>query len=76
MTTFDYRRSLEREDWMKLAGAAAGAGLAVATVVVYFGRLWMQRVPLPRGADPSLPATNLGTVKRIEPRPHAASEPR
>lgn len=53
MTTFDYRRRLERDELAMLAGAAAGAGAALATAVFYLGRIWLQRVPLKpeRGKD-------------------------
>lgn len=53
MTTFDYRRRLTGDDWKRLLGLAAGAGLAVAAVTGYFGRIMLQRerIERPRG-DP------------------------
>jgi hypothetical protein len=51
MTSFDYRRRLSREDWIRLGGVAASAATAVAGIVLYFGRIWLQRVPLPRGSS-------------------------
>jgi hypothetical protein len=56
MTTFDYRRRLERPELLMLAGGAAGAGAAVATGLFYLGRIWMQRVRLkPKQAAPAKP---------------------
>jgi hypothetical protein len=56
MSTFDYRRRLERDELMMLAGAAAGAGAGLATALFYLGRIWLQRVPLkPRPALPPGP---------------------
>lgn len=68
MSTFDYRRRLDRSDWMKLLGAAGGAGLGLAAVITYVGRLWMQRVPLPRGGDPVPDVGNRDRVRTVEPR--------
>jgi hypothetical protein len=75
MTSFDYRRELTREDWMKLAGAAAGAAAGVAGVVLYFGRLWLQRVPLPRGTE-LVAGSGSYAVRLRRPRGSAAGHAR
>jgi hypothetical protein len=77
MSTFDYRRKLERTDWLRLLGAAGGAGLGIAAVITYFGRLWMQRVPLPRGDEPDAAAGDRLRIRRVDPAQlHESSESR
>jgi len=46
MSTFDYRRRLESNELLTLAGAAVGAGAGLAVMVFYLGRIWIQKVPL------------------------------
>jgi hypothetical protein len=46
MSTFHYRRRLEKQEVLQLAAAAAGAGAALAGVIIYLGRIWLQQVPL------------------------------
>lgn len=50
MRTYTYRRDLDRADWMKTIGIAAGAGVGTALVVGYFARILLQRAPLREGA--------------------------
>lgn len=45
MATFHYRRELKPRDWMTIAGAGLGAGAAVALVVMYFTRIFVQKTP-------------------------------
>jgi hypothetical protein len=54
MSTFDYRRRLERKELVMLAGGAAGAGAGLASVLFYLGRIWLQKVPLKPEARPPL----------------------
>jgi hypothetical protein len=53
MSTFDYRRRLERKELLMLAGGVAGAGAGLATVLFYLGRIWLQKVPLEPEARPA-----------------------
>lgn len=68
MTSFDYRRTLERQDWIRLIGAAAAAGTALGGVVLYFGRIWLQRVPLPHGDAVAVAGTTGKRAARLSPR--------
>jgi|GEM_PF-3436509 len=74
MSTFDYRKRLDRDELMMLAGAAAGAAAGVATVIFYLGRIWMQKVPLKPippppaagpGPDPALRALAVRARKGV-----------
>jgi hypothetical protein len=73
MSTFHYRKKLDAREVAMLAGAAAGAGAAVASVLFYLGRIWIQRVPLdPRSAAPHGPGPDpalekLAAVLNVEP---------
>jgi len=80
MSTFHYRRRLDRNELVMLAGAAAGAATGVATVLFYLGRIWLQKVslkphdrktpaPVGPGPDPALRAlAERVTVKVTERR--------
>jgi len=56
MSTFDYRRRLDKQELLALAGGVAGAGAGLAVVLFYLGRIWLQRVPLDQpGAQRKVP---------------------
>jgi hypothetical protein len=67
MSTFDYRKRLDRDELMKLAGAAAGAAAGLATVVFYLGRIWLQKVPLK--PIPQTPGTSPAPAEGPGPDP-------
>ena len=46
MPTYTYRRELKREDWIRVAGAAAAAGVGMALTTAYLTRIFLQRTPL------------------------------
>jgi hypothetical protein len=79
MSTFHYRRRLSTPELLKLAGAAAGAGAAIAGIGIYLGRIWMQRVPLkpaaPDDAPPTGPGADPALVAATSPPPESRSEP-
>jgi hypothetical protein len=71
MSTFHYRRRLERKELMMLVGGAAGAGAALASGVFYLGRIWLQRVPL----KPEQPTTGGPAGPGPDPALRAAAAP-
>jgi hypothetical protein len=73
MRSFEYRRSLSREDWTRLGGVAAGAAIGIAGVVLYFGRIWLQRVPLPTGSERVATVDAAPQASRGAVRPRASS---
>jgi len=68
MATYDYRRDLKREDWIRIAGIGAAAGIGVGVAVAYFARIFVQRTPLD---DPRLvtPVQTTRIEARLEPPP-------
>lgn len=75
MSTFHYRKRLDPKELAMVAGAAAGAGAAVASVVFYLGRIWMQKVPLKpepnglRGPGPDPALAEFARSLAVEPGP-------
>lgn len=57
MPDYNYRRNLQRADWIKIIGVGAGAGFGTALVAGYLARVLMQRTPL-REPSLALPAAD------------------
>jgi hypothetical protein len=55
MATFLTQRKLTRDDMIKVAGAAVGAGVAVGLVTAYVTRLIVQRERLEGGRSARVP---------------------
>jgi hypothetical protein len=74
MSTFHYRRRLEPRELAMIAGAAAGAGAGLASVLFYLGRIWLQKVPLkpspapPRGPGPDPALERVAAMLAVEAR--------
>jgi hypothetical protein len=71
MATYDYRRDLKREDWMRIAGIGAAVGLGVGATAAYLARIFIQRTPLddPRLVTPAQTTTLRATLEPPRPRP-------
>lgn len=54
MSTYTYRRELDREGWLKAIGVGVGAGVGTALVAGYLAKIFLQRTPL-RPPNPSAP---------------------